>query len=71
LYLDRLLVRQKKYFIPFIIIIGFVLLSILGISSILRIRDSYTIARLAVKVNRLLITSIRGYLVSVSLNVIP
>jgi hypothetical protein len=45
--------------------------SVLGISGILRIRDSHTAARLAVKVNGFLITSIRGYLVFMLLNIIP
>jgi hypothetical protein len=47
------------------------LLSTLSISGILGIRDSYITARLIVKINRLLIASTRGYLVSVSLNIIP
>jgi hypothetical protein len=58
LYLDRLLVRQKKYLVPLVIIIGFILLSALGVSGILGIRDNYIIARLAVEINRLLIASI-------------
>jgi hypothetical protein len=70
LYLDRLLVRQRKYLVPLAIVIGFVLLSALGVSGILRIGDSH-ITRLAVEVNRFLTASIRGYLVSVLLNIIP
>jgi hypothetical protein len=70
LYLDRLLVRQKKYFVPLAIVIGFVLSSILGISGILRIGDIYIIVRLTIKVNGLLIASTRGYLVSILLNIV-
>jgi hypothetical protein len=71
LYLNRLLVRQKKYLIPLTIVIGFVLSSALDVSSILGIGDNHAITRLTVKVNGLLITSTRGYLVFVSLNIIP
>ena len=71
LYLDRLLVKQKKYLVPLAIVIDFVLSSVLGVSGILGIRDNYITARLAIKVNRLLIASIQNYLVSVSLNIIP
>jgi hypothetical protein len=71
LYLDRLLVGQKKYLVFLIIVIGFVLTSVLGISGILGIGDSYAIVRLTVKVNGFLIANIQGYLVSVSLNIIP
>jgi hypothetical protein len=49
LYLDRLLVRYKKYL---------VLTGAFGITSILRIGDSYVSARLAVKVNRFFAASI-------------
>jgi hypothetical protein len=58
LYLDRLLVKQKKYLIPFTIIIGFVLSSVFSISSILGIRDNHIAVRLVIKINRLLIASI-------------
>jgi hypothetical protein len=61
LYFNRLLIGHKKYLVFFSIIIGFVLSSILGITSILRIRNSYIIIRLIIKINRFLITSIRGY----------
>jgi hypothetical protein len=71
LYLDRLLVGQKKYLVPLAVVIGFVLSSILGVSGILGIKDNYAIARLAIKVNGFLIASIRGYLVFMSLNIIP
>jgi hypothetical protein len=71
LCLDGLLVKQKRYLVFLAIVIGFVLSSILGVSGILRIGDNYIIARLAVKINGFLIASIRGYLVSVSLNIIP
>jgi hypothetical protein len=70
LYLDRLLVRYKKYFVFLTIIAGFVLIGILGITSILRIRNSYIIAGLIIKVNRFLITNTWGYLVSVLLDII-
>jgi hypothetical protein len=71
LYLDRLLVKQKKYLVFFTIVIGFVLSNVFSISGILRIRDNYITARFAVKINRLLITSIWGYLVFILLNIIP
>jgi hypothetical protein len=70
LYLDRLLVRYKKYFVFLTIIAGFVLIGILGITSILRIGDSYIVARFIIKVNRFLITGIRNYLVSVLFNIV-
>jgi hypothetical protein len=57
LCLDRLLVKQKKHLVPLAIIIGFVLSSAFSISGILRIRDSYAIIKLAIKVNGLLIAS--------------
>jgi hypothetical protein len=53
------------------IIIGLVLTSALGVTSILRIRDNYIIARLAIKVNRFLIAGTRDHLVSVLLDIIP
>jgi hypothetical protein len=71
LYLDRLLVRQKKYLVLLAIVIDFVLSSAFDISGILGIRDNHATARLAVKINRFLIASIRGYLVSMLLNIIP
>jgi hypothetical protein len=71
LYLDRLLVRQRKYLVFLAIIIGFVLSSIFSVLGILRIGDSYIIIRLTIEVNGFLITNIRGYLVSVLLNIIP
>jgi hypothetical protein len=71
LYLDILLVRQKKYLVPLAIVIGFVLSSVLGVSGILGIRDNYIIIRLAVEVNGFLIASTWGYFVSVLLNIIP
>jgi hypothetical protein len=71
LYLNRLLVKQKKYFVPLAIVISFVLLSALSISGILGIRDYHITVRLAIKVNGLLTTSTQGYLVSVLLNIIP
>jgi hypothetical protein len=57
-YLNRLLVRQKKYLIPLTIIISFVLSNAISISGILGIGDNYITARLIIKVNRLLTTSI-------------
>jgi hypothetical protein len=71
LYLDRLLVRQKKHLVPLAIVIGFVLSSALGVSGILGIRDSHAAARLTIKVNGLLTASTWGHLVSVSLNIVP
>jgi hypothetical protein len=70
LYLDRLLVRYRKYLVSLAIIIGLVLASIFGIVGILRIGNNHVIARLVIKINRLLITSIQGYLVSMLLNII-
>jgi hypothetical protein len=70
LCLDRLLVRYRKYFVFFIIIAGFVLTSILGITSILRIRDSYIIATFAIKINGFLITNTRNYLVSILFDIV-
>jgi hypothetical protein len=58
LYLDRLLVGYKEYFVPFAIIISLVLPGIFSVPSILRIRNSYISAGLAIKVDRFLITSI-------------
>jgi hypothetical protein len=58
LCLDRLLVRQRKYLVPLIIIIGLVLTSVLGATSVFRIGDSYITARLIIEVNRFLIASI-------------
>jgi hypothetical protein len=52
------------------IVIGFVLTSALSITSIFRIRDSYITARLTVEINRFLTTSTRGYLVSMSLDIV-
>jgi hypothetical protein len=71
LYLDRLLVRYKGYLVLLTIVIGLVLTSILGATSILRIRDNHIIIRLAIEVNRFLTTSIQCYLVSVLLDIIP
>jgi hypothetical protein len=58
LYLDRLLVRNKKYFIPLVIIISLVLSSIFSVPNILGIRNSYVTAGFTIKVNRFFITSI-------------
>jgi hypothetical protein len=70
LCLDRLLIGRRKYFDPLTIVIGFVLTSALGVTSIFRVGDSYITARLVIKVNRFLITGTRGYLVSVSLDIV-
>jgi hypothetical protein len=70
LCLDRLLVKYKKYLVPLAIIIGFVLTGALSITSILRVRDNYIAVRLAVKIDRFLITGIRGYLVSILLDIV-
>jgi hypothetical protein len=70
LYLDRLLVGYKKYFVSLVVITSLILTGILGITSILRIRNSYIIAGLIIKVNRFLITNTWGYLVSVLLDII-
>jgi hypothetical protein len=67
---DRLLIGYKRYFVFLSIVIRFVLSNILNITSILGIRNNHAIIRLAVKVNRFLIIGIRGYLVSVSLDII-
>jgi hypothetical protein len=58
LYLDRLLVRQRKYLVPLMIVIGFVLSSVLGVSGILGIRDNYAAIRLTIKINRFLTANI-------------
>jgi hypothetical protein len=70
LYLDRLLVKYKKYLVPLAIIAGLVLTGVFGTASIFRIRDNYAAARLTIKVNRFLITSTQGYLVSILFNII-
>jgi hypothetical protein len=58
LYLDRLLVGYRKYFISLAIIASLVLTSIFGITSILGIRNNYISARLAIKIDRLFAASI-------------
>jgi hypothetical protein len=58
LYLDGLLVRYKRHFVLFAIVIYLVLTGALSITGILGIRDSYVIARLAIEVNGFLITNI-------------
>jgi hypothetical protein len=58
LYLDRLLVGCKKYFVPLTIIASLVLTSALGAADILGIRNSYITIRLTIKVDRLFITGI-------------
>jgi hypothetical protein len=70
LYLDRLLVGYKKHLVSFIIIVGLVLTNAFSIASILGIRNNHATARLAIKVNRFLITGTWGYFVSVSFNII-
>jgi hypothetical protein len=65
LYLDRLLVGCRRYLISLAIIASFVLTNALGIINIIGIRDSYTTARLAIKINRFLTAGTRGYLVSI------
>jgi hypothetical protein len=58
LYFDRLLVEYKKLFLFLLIIARFILSSILSITDIFGIRNSYIAARLTVKINRFLITGI-------------
>jgi hypothetical protein len=58
LYLDRFLIRYKKHLVPFTIVVGLVLISIFNITSILGIRNSYVIAKLAIEINGLFIISI-------------
>jgi hypothetical protein len=70
LYLDRLLVRYKKYLVSLAIIIGLVLSSAFGAPSILGIRNSHIAAGLVIKVDRFFITGIRGYLVSMLFNIV-
>jgi hypothetical protein len=70
LYLDRLLVGYKGYLVFLAIIASLVLTNTLSITSILGIRNNHAITRLVIKINRFLITSIRGYLVSVLFNII-
>jgi hypothetical protein len=57
LYLDRLSIGYRKYFVPLTVIRGLVLISIFGITSILRIRNNYITARLAIKINGFLIAN--------------
>jgi hypothetical protein len=52
------------------IIVGFVLTNAFGTTNILGIGNSYITVMLVVKINRFLITGIRGYLVSVSLDIV-
>jgi hypothetical protein len=70
LYVDRLLVRCRKYFVSLIIIASLVLTSIFSIASILGIGNSFTTVRLTIRVDGFLITNIRGHLVSVPFNII-
>jgi hypothetical protein len=58
LYLDRLLIGYKKYFVSLTIIASLVLISILGITGILGIGNNYITTILAVKVDGFLITGI-------------
>jgi low temperature requirement protein LtrA len=58
LYLDRLLVGNRKYLVFLTIIASLILIGIFGITSILRIRNSYISARLAIKVDRIFAVSI-------------
>jgi hypothetical protein len=58
LYLDRLLVRYRKYLVSLVVIIGFVLVSAFSITSIFRIRNNHITARLIIKINKLLTTGI-------------
>jgi hypothetical protein len=69
LYLDRLLVKYKKYLVLLAVIINLVLSSVFGIPGILRIRNNYITAGFAIEVNRFFITNIQDYLVSVLLNI--
>jgi hypothetical protein len=70
LYLDRLLVGYKKHLVFFAIITSLVLLGVFSVPSILGIRNSHTITGFAVKINRFFTTGIRGYLVSILLNIV-
>jgi hypothetical protein len=70
LYLNKLLIGYKKYLVPLVIIISLVLLGIFSILNILRIRNNYIAAGLAIKVNKFLITSTRGYLVFILFDII-
>jgi hypothetical protein len=70
LYLDKLLIRYKRYLVSLIVIAGLVLTSILRVASILGIRDNYIAARLIIKVNRFLAINTRDYLVSILFNII-
>jgi hypothetical protein len=58
LYLDGLLVRHKRHLVFLTIVASLVLTGAFGTTSILGIGDSYTTARLAVKVDRLFVASI-------------
>jgi hypothetical protein len=55
---NKLLVGYKKYLVFFAIIISLVLLGVFNILNILRIRNSYIIAGLVIKIDRFLITGI-------------
>jgi hypothetical protein len=55
---NKLLVGYKKYLVLFAIIISLVLLGVFNILNILRIRNSYIIAGLVIKIDRFLITGI-------------
>jgi hypothetical protein len=70
LYLDKLLVGYKKYLVSLVIIISLILLGIFNILNILGIRNNYIVVGFVIKVDRFLITGIRGYLVSVLFNII-
>jgi hypothetical protein len=58
LYLDRLLVRYRKYLVPLVIIISLVLSSIFGILGILRIRNNHVTIGFTIEVNRFFTTGI-------------
>jgi hypothetical protein len=70
LYLDGLLVGYKGYLVLFVIITSLVLPGIFNVPSILGIRNSYTAAGLAIKVDRFLTTGTQGYLVSMLFNIV-
>jgi hypothetical protein len=70
LYLDRLLIGYKKYFVPLAIIISLILSGVFSIPSILGIKNNHIAAGLTIKINRFLITNTRGYLIYILFNII-
>jgi hypothetical protein len=70
LYLDGLLVRYRRYLVPFAIITGLVLIGAFGATNIFRIRNNHVITRLVIQVNGFLITNTRGHLVPMSFDIV-